>query len=183
MKNIEKYFLAIIPSEPVFTQAEEIKGKLKEHFGIKYALKSPAHVTLKMPFSYDSQRMDKLRATLSNFYSGFSAFELEVSGLGHFGNRVIYLKIKQSESLQELQSALRIHCRRELHLVEELSDRNFTPHMTVAFKDIKPARYEEIWNYAQSLSFQSKFSVNRIALLRKVQGHWVIQEYFDLRSN
>jgi 2'-5' RNA ligase len=36
-----------------------------------------------------------------------------------------------------------------LHLVVELSDRNFQPHITLAYKDLKEENFEEVLAFAK----------------------------------
>ena len=67
MKNMQKYFLAILPPQEFLEKVEELKLHLREKFNVKYALKSPAHVTVKMPFSYDEHKEEKLASMLQDF--------------------------------------------------------------------------------------------------------------------
>jgi len=69
MKVIQKYFLAIVPIGEIQRAATALKDELKEQLNIKYALKSPAHITLKMPFSYNEAKEKVLVEKLENFLS------------------------------------------------------------------------------------------------------------------
>lgn len=178
MKLMQKYFLAIIPPNPFFGQVEMLKEELKEQFGIKYAMKSPAHITVKMPFSFDEKREPYLLDQLRAKFSQESPFDLTVSGIGHFGNRVIFLAVHESLPLRALQSDLRVFCRKQLHLVEELSDRNYTPHLTVAFKDLKPGKFEDVLRSLKKLRVGYTWTSSEVCLLKKIEGKWKPLHFF-----
>jgi 2'-5' RNA ligase len=173
MKRMQKYFLAIIPPAHVQEHCLDLKNEIKEKYQVKYALKSPAHVTLKMPFSYNEAKEKDLISKLSIFLSTVQPFSVNVGGVGAFGRRVIYLKVQKTEPLVKLQQELKGFCRRELNLVEELSDRNFEPHMTVAYKDLKDQYFDAILDLAEQSAVSGELFVGAIHLLKRIEGRWV----------
>lgn len=168
-----KYFLAIVPEGSIQENCLEIKNLIKEKFNIKYALKSPGHVTLKMPFSYNEAKEELLVTKLRGFLTSFAGFPLEFSGVGSFGRRVIFLKAEGGDSLINFQLQLKNFCRMKLNLVEELSDRNFHPHMTIAFKDLKDQHFDDIIDMAEKYAIPGEFFVGEIHLLKRIDGRWV----------
>ena len=174
MKSMEKYFLALLPPEEILQRAHGIKEEIREKFGIKYALKSPPHITLKMPFSYNEAKEDYLTARIGEFLKNQLPFQTKITGVGTFGNRVIFLDIEKSEELEKLQSSLKAFCKKELNLVDELSDRNYHPHMTIAFKDLKPGSFSEVLNLVRQRGFQTEFCAVELALLKRIEGRWIL---------
>lgn len=172
MKVMQKYFLAIVPTGDIQESATSLKLLLKEQMNIKYALKSPAHITLKMPFSYNEAKEDYLIEKLSTFLSRKENFKLQVNGTGTFGRRVIFWKIEADSKLYELQESIKSFCKRELNLVDELSDRNFHPHMTIAFKDVKERDFETVLDLISSQEISQTFQVNAVVLLKRIGGRW-----------
>ncbi len=177
---MQKYFLAIVPEGLIQENCIEIKNEIKEKFNVKYALKSPAHVTLKMPFSYNEAKEEKLIQALRKFTIQFEGFPITLGGVDIFGKRVIFIKVKSDVLLIKLQSALKEFCKRELNLVDELSDRNFHPHMTIAFKDLKEIHFDGILNLAKKRSIQEEYFVAEIHLLKRIEGHWISFSKLDL---
>ncbi|MCH7401601.1 2'-5' RNA ligase family protein [Belliella kenyensis] len=171
-KIIGKYFIAWIPSSEVIAKVDSIKNSLKDNFGLKYALKSPPHITLKMPFSWNEAKEHLLIQNLQKFLSHENDFTLDLDGFGKFGKRVIFIKVSRSEELVQLQSRLVQHCKQELKLVKELSDSNYHPHMTIAFKDLKTRAFEEYWNYVCKLTFCQQNQTGKIVLLKKIENSW-----------
>lgn len=168
----EKYFIAIVPPEPIFTQAEQIKFQLKEKFNLKYSLKSPAHITLKMPFSWNAHKEDILIKKLQKFSAGFQPFEIALDGFDRFGRRVLFIDVLQNRELSTIQSELKKFAKVEMKLVEELSDKAFHPHMTIAFKDTKPNRFDDYWSFVKQQSFTAAFPVKSLTLLKRISNRW-----------
>jgi 2'-5' RNA ligase len=179
-KKIEKYFIALVPKGDIQAEATGIKSEMQRLFNLKYALKSPAHVTLKMPFSWNENKEDDLIHRLEGFFRNFSPFDLKLKGFDRFGMRVIFIKVLDSPPLFVLQKELSRFCKTKLNQITELSDFSYTPHMTISFKDIKKNRFQEYWDYIQSLHIQKSWRIEHVALLKKVEGKWKVIHEFDL---
>lgn len=170
---MQKYFLAIVPDGPIQDKCTEIKNEIRDKFNVKYALKSPAHVTLKMPFSYNEAKEEKLIQLLRNFLIPIESFPVSFGGVDTFGKRVIFLKVKSDDRLTKVQSSLKEFCKRELNLVDELSDRNFHPHLTIAFKDLKETYFDNILDLLKKYDLKEDFQVDRITILKRIDGRWI----------
>ena len=68
MKQMGKYYLALLPPDPIEQEIRAIKELLKTKFNVKYALNSPSHVTLKMPFSYQESKEEFLVKQLTSSF-------------------------------------------------------------------------------------------------------------------
>ncbi len=174
MKVIQKYFLALVPPPEILEKAHQIKLRIREEFGIKYALKSPPHITVKMPFDYNEAKEDVLVERLSEQLREQEPFGIRISGVGTFGNRVVFLSIDKSEPLLRLQRQVKEFCKKQLHLVDELSDRNFHPHMTVAFKDLKAKHFAEVLSRVREQAFVAEYSTGDLTLLKRIGGAWIL---------
>lgn len=179
-KVFQKYFIAIVPDGEVQKKATDLKLQLKEKFGLKYALKSPAHITLKMPFSWDEAKELRLVSALEKFFKDQSGFGLVLRGIGNFGKRVIYVKVRKQPQLHRLQDELAQTCRKQLNLTPELSDYAYHPHMTLAFKDLKSSLFEEYYAYLDSIGFKDDMLVKEVALLKRENGRWAVCHCFAL---
>ncbi|MEP0713226.1 2'-5' RNA ligase family protein [Algoriphagus sp.] len=178
---MQKYFLAIVPEGEFQDRVKQLKLEIKDRFQAKFALKSPAHITLKMPFVYNEAKEDELIRKLGEFIAGYNSFNVTVAGLGNFGTRVIYLDVEGEDALYVLQRELISYFKRTLKLTDELSDRNFQPHMTVAFKDIKRSQFQNILAVVGKQEFQEVISVSKIVVLKKVLGQWEAINFLELR--
>ena len=174
MKRMEKFFLALMPPALLADQLAQLKGQLQERFQVKYALKSPSHLTLKMPFSYNEAKEGRLQEQLLQFLKDQDPFLVQIAGISNFGQRVIYHRVIPCETLTKMQASLRTYCRKSLHLVEELSDCNFQPHLTLAYKDLKASQFEEVLAFAREQAIAAEFLADRLFLLKRVEGRWKI---------
>ena len=172
MKGTGKYFIGLLLPPAFESQFTKLKQGIAAQFQVKYALQSPAHLTLKMPFRYKEAKERELGLRLTTLLETQVPFHLHLAGIGHFGRRNIHQQVTPSESLVQLQTTLRGFCKRSLHLVEELSDRNFQPHVTLAYKDLKPTHFEEVLAFARKNTVHGEFLVEQAYLLKKVEGRW-----------
>jgi 2'-5' RNA ligase len=180
MKQMGKYYLALLPPDPIEQEIRAIKELLKTKFNVKYALNSPSHVTLKMPFSYQESKEEFLVKQLTSFLHTYTPFSLKISGLGHFGKRVIFHPILLSEPLSALQAALGAYCKKSLHLPLELSDQNFQAHLTLAYKDLKKDTFLEVLALANAYPVEAEFDVEQLSLMKRTKGRWNIQAHLPL---
>lgn len=181
-KLLAKYFVALVPVGEIQEDATRLKQLLKSEFNLAYALKSPAHITIKMPFNWNEAKEDKLIELLGNFCNYQKAFEISLNGFGRFRQRVIYIDVTYSENLQILQKSLTSFAKTTLKQPLELSDRAFHPHMTLAFKDIKVSKFEEYWRFIKQQSFLHTYPVSHISLLKRIEGRWKVIRNFSLVS-
>lgn len=179
-KSIGKYFVAIVPESDIQQDAINLKLLLKENFNLKYALKSPAHVTLKMPFNWNEAKEDKLIGLLKSFFEKIEPFEVRYSGFDRFGNRVIFVKIKEEPTLYSIQNSLSEYFKRELKLVVELSDKAYHPHLTLAFKDIKTTQFDTYWSFIKKQTFDASETIRTVALLKRKEGRWEVLKRFEM---
>src|SRR3954467_4173388 len=108
----KKYFLAIVIPDPLFTKIEEIKEHLLSNFGLKGALRSPAHITLHRPFEWQEEKEHLLREKLRSFPAALP-FSLRLQGFEAFGNRVIYIAVGSNPKLLDQYNALKKFSGRE----------------------------------------------------------------------
>lgn len=172
MTQLQKYFLAILPPPDFLQQVHELKLKIREEFGIKYALKSPPHITLRMPYLYNELKEERMVGLINSFAKDYSPFSLQVKGTDQFRGRVIFLDILAGDDLFQMQKALRIFCKRNLNLKDELSDLSFHPHMTVAFRDIKKHQFQAVFDFVRKQDLAANFVVKSFFLLKHQNGVW-----------
>lgn len=180
MRSLQKYFLAIIPPDEFLDQVNQLKLEIKNQFGVKYALKSPAHITLKMPFLFDENKISKLTDSLFDLFQDSRPFPVQISGIDQFRRRVIFFKVGFSRELLDLQGEIKKHLKKNFHLIEELSDKNYHPHMTVAFQDIKKEQFDLLYQFIFERKVEFSFVANSIVLLKKEEGFWKGDKSIDL---
>lgn len=189
MKAIQKdaeslYFIAIVPPEPVLCEILEFKNHMAKTYGAKAALRSPAHITLHMPFKWKETKEDFLIKSLIFFSSSQHSFELTLQGFGCFKPRVIFINSKENDLLNSLQLRLRTLAKKELNLFNSnYRSHPFHPHITIAFRDLKKELFIPAWEEFKSKIYQVSFMVNAICLLKHNGKRWDICHRIPFKEN
>ncbi|WP_268225286.1 2'-5' RNA ligase family protein [Sinomicrobium oceani] len=172
------YFLAIVPPPHIRDEVRLIKKELCENYGIKHALKSPAHITLQMPFRRSAGEETILIGALRHFAENMRPVPIVLDGFGSFPPGVIYIALKRHSRLialrQELQKTLSGPC----GFSDTEMKHKFHPHMTVATRDIPEAFYNELWEIFGKRTFQASFVARGITLLKHNGKYWEIFREF-----
>lgn len=137
------YFIAIHLPEELQQLLSKWQQIVKEHLSYKqWPHMEDLHVTLKFLGEVDDNRLKQLRHELQEV-NNIPAFDLEVGGIGMFGNpkkpRVIWSGVKGDPVLSSLQQTVEECC---LRINYERENREYRPHITLAKK----------WNGASSLN-------------------------------
>lgn len=178
----QKYFIAIVPAEPILSNITAVKTELFENYGSKGALRSPAHITLHMPFSWDDDKEEKLVKNLESFQFNQSV-EIELKNYDCFEPRVIYISVSENERLNELQKKIVNHCKKNLQLFNQSDDmRGFHPHVTVAFRDLKKPVFYKIWEGYKDKKFQAQFKCHHICLMKHINDRWEVYKTFEINK-
>ena len=174
-KALGRYFIAIVPPEPVYQELHQLKKYCFEKYGTKCALRSPPHVTLHMPFLWKEKNENRLIERLTAFCQTQTNFELLLSGFSCFAPRVIFVAVDKNKALTNLQRQLVRFCRSEFNLLNaNYREQPFHPHITIAFRDLKKRMFDEAWQEFSIMPFNQKFCLHTIALLKHDGHRWNI---------
>ena len=174
-----KYFIAIVPPEPVLVKVREIKESICLQYNSCGALRSPGHITLHSPFEWKEE--GKLIEILSEFKFDEKDFQILLKGFNCFEPRVIYVDVLRNEKLFYLQRELVYFVKSKLRLFNQSDDkRGFHPHVTVAFRGLKKAVFNEIYNEYKEKEFNMDFNCKTFSLLKQLGQKWEVIENFDL---
>lgn len=175
---LQKYFIAIVPPEPLLSSIQEIKQAVFEDYGTKGALRSPGHITLHMPFSWEEEKEEKLIAELSDFRYNTS-FTIQLNDYGCFEPRVVFINVTENAPLAALQHSLVKHVKQKLQLFNQSDDmRGFHPHVTVAFRDLKKPVFYQLWEKYRNERFAAGFECSSFCLLRHNNQRWDVYREF-----
>ncbi len=177
---LQKYFIAIVPPDPLLSQIQDLKKNIFELYGTKGALRSPGHITLHMPFSWEEEKEEKLISSLQNF-SFDKELQLTLSGFSCFEPRVVFINVQKNDILFEMQQQLVKYAKQNLQLFNQSDDmRGFHPHVTVAFRDLKKPTFYKMWEEYKNKAFDAAFVCNNICLLKHVEDKWEVYKTFTI---
>lgn len=177
------YFIALVPPEPYFSNIAKLKRLISESYGSKAALKSPPHITLQMPFRLKEAKEGLLKKLLISFSKAINPLQINQEGFGCFEPRVIYINVEKSKALASLQKTLLLSLRKELKLdVSDYKNRGFTPHLTIAFRDLKKANFYIAWDHFSKQRIKHQWVAEDLVLLKHDGAQWEIFERFSFRA-
>ena len=177
--NNHLFFIALLPPQEVQDYANEIKQHFAQNYNSKAALKSPPHITLQPPFEWQVDDMQLLEQSLSNFAQIQSKIPIILKGFGAFVPKVIYINVIKTPELMVLQQYLMTYLEESLGIVYPHSkDRTFSPHITVAYRDLTRENFRSAWPEFEPKKLEFKFTVSQLTLLVHNNHRWhVITEF------
>ena len=172
------YFIAVLPPEALRSRVEALKQEVKRRYGAGHALKSPAHITLQMPFRREADEEEGLCILLAQYGATRTPFALELDGFDCFAPRVLFLRVRDHEPLLPLQDQLRNVLVRSGTIADRVSEHPFHPHMTIATRDLSPEAFQRAWPEFRDRPFRAAFEVRSLFLLKHNGQHWDIFREF-----
>ena len=166
------YFIAIVCPQELDKKILQFKYWMKEQFGSVVALKSPAHITFIQPFWMEEDKEEELKKVLLAFTSDMDELEILLEGFSHFGKRVLFVRVHENPSLEELKNQAEDHFARSFGDLIQKDDRPFHPHITIANRDLKPGDFEKARQHFSNKIFKEKFHSKTISLLKLIEGKW-----------
>ena len=180
VNSTSRFFIALLPPLEIQEQVNQIKQYFADRYASSGAQKSPPHITLQPPFEWDRESMEVLEESLSSFANGRSSVPITLSGFAAFPPRVIFVNVLKTPELLTLQADLTKHMMTAFGIVDERSKgRTFSPHMTVAFKDLTKQNFKAAWPEFEHKPFQSEFTASQLTLLIHDGGRWNILKEFS----
>jgi 2'-5' RNA ligase len=173
------YYIGIVCPEDINAEILSHKHWMRQHFGCKAALKSPAHITLIPSFLMESALEDDLREILSGFRWDASHLDLEINNFDHFGPRVIFAHVSQNEGLSALKTALEQHLVQYPTLGIRQEIRTFHAHITIANRDLQEGDFAAAWPHFEPLSYSAQFTTGNFSLLQLDGAKWEILHTFE----
>jgi 2'-5' RNA ligase len=175
------YFIAIIPPPGLSSEIRAIKERMLSLYGSGHALKSPAHITLQMPFRRSIDDEEAISDALRDFALKEKPFTIDLDGFGAFAPRVIYVRIRDHKPFIQLHSRLKEMLLTSLKFLPGEVMKDAEPHITVATRDLTKKAFSEAWPEIKGERIISSFRVNSITLLRHTGKLWEILEDFNFR--
>lgn len=176
------YFIALIPDSELRMKANAFKNDFRR-FGSSKALKVYPHITLKAPFKCSGSERGGILSWFSEMHLQQRPFHLYVNGFGAFPNKehpVVFINPIKNIELIKMQRELIRGFNSILPANVHRVDRNFKPHMTVAYRDLTPDNFSRAWEEYRDKPFYDVFDVHSIYLLEHDYEKWNIIETHKL---
>ena len=174
------YFIAVLPPPEIDHEIRSLKLEIKEKYQAESALKLPAHITLIIPFSMPEEEEGSLREALKVVAGGCSAFRISLSGFGHFGKGVIFVKIEDHRPVVELHERILSAIKEVGSLKLKETDREIHPHINIASRNLRKEDFSSAWKSFKEREFSASFLADQFILFRHNGKSWDLQEGFPL---
>jgi len=162
---------------------ESIKQEISRNYNNKSALRSPAHITLHMPFEIKSGKEDLMISTLSAFRFSIP-FQVQLNNFSCFEPKVIFIDVVPNDPLITLQKELVYHVKSNLNIFNQYDDkRAYHPHITIAFRDLKKSDFYLANEEYKTKVFQAEFKVNSFFLLKHTGKIWLPFKEFSFSGH
>ncbi|MDV6169175.1 2'-5' RNA ligase family protein [Flavobacterium sp. DG1-102-2] len=172
------YFVALIPHDTIAGEVTGFKNDFADNYNSSKALRSMPHITLKAPFKLLAREHKNLMEWFTGIRPVVEPFVVELQDFGSFPNKdnpVIYVKPVMTPSLERLQKAILTSFE---HAYPEISipytERNFHPHMTIAYRDLTPEQYERAMDAYQHKKYSASFRADKFHLLQHDGERWSV---------
>ncbi len=176
------YFIALVPPMELREQIEVLKEEMQIRFNAKHALKSPAHITLQMPFRIHKKNEPSLIEILQKTATNQGTFELKLSGFDCFSPRVIFVKVINHDPIIPLHGKLISLLSQKMDLGEKVISQHIHPHMTIATRDLSSEKFKIAWNEFKNKAFEGSFLCKSLFLLKHNGKHWDIYREFHFNK-
>ena len=177
------YFIALIPHITLREEIRAVKERMKADYNAGHALKSPAHITLQIPFKRSSTEEGRMTEALRRFAATEKPFTVDLNGYGAFPPRVIFIKIVDPGPVQGVHSRLKKVLLEELYFGQDEVMKSVQPHITIATRDLTKAAFSEAWAEFEHEEFSASFEAGSIFLLKHNGRSWDIMEEFPFSNH
>ena len=170
-KGVNMYFIAVVLPKHLDEKVLAHKRWMKEMYGSKVGLKSPAHITLVPPFWMEEEKESRLLNDLSTVANHHARFPLNTANFSAFKPRTIFVAVEQSERLQALKKTSDDFFRHTNYNIKT-ETRPFHPHITIATRDLHKKNFADAWPHFQAREFKETFEAAGLSLLKHNGRTW-----------
>ncbi|UKT64839.1 2'-5' RNA ligase family protein [Pedobacter mucosus] len=169
MENL--FLVCLIPPTSIIEDIDEIRNYISEKYNVHESLKRPAHITLYNPVRLTSAAQEKTFFDSLNDAAFAQPFNQVLMNFGSFAMHTFYLNVVQNDGIMNLQAQIKKELK-PLKLLPELDNFKYTPHLTLAFKDLKPPVYELISADFKNKNFKRSFEVSGFSVYKHIEKRW-----------
>jgi 2'-5' RNA ligase len=118
---------------------------------------------------------------LQEFASKIKPFNIEIDGFSHFDDMVIYLEVKKSRRLLDLNRKCNKFLKKYCDVITLYTPESWIPHITIAMDDLTPANFKKAWGILKNREFRFKQTLHNLHLIKiHSDGHIGIEKSFEL---
>ena len=179
------YLLALLPPPHLSEEIHQIRLECAEKFDVHKALRPPVHITLYRPFRAEESFEKQLISFLNSGTAHIPHFTQKLENFGSFSNQVVFIDALKTPELVSLHKAI-ISIFKKNHIDrqdEKQTSHAFSPHITIAYRDVLPDVFPKIWLEYKDQKFKRSFHADHFTLLKHDKVKWNAIKDFTLGSS
>jgi len=179
MENL--FLVCLVPPVSVVEDVDEIRNYISDKFNVHESLKRPAHITLYPPVKLSSQEAERKFFNALEAASYLKAFSQVLKNFNAFPEHTFYIDVEQNEGIMNLEKQIRKELL-PLKLLNKSSGNKFNPHLTLAYRDIKPPVFKEILIDFKDRKFKREFQVSSFSVYKHIDKRWQPYKEFAFKN-
>lgn len=179
MENL--FLVCLIPPASIIEDIDEIRNNISEKYNVFESLKRPAHITLYNPVKISSHEQEEKFFKVLENASYLDPFEQILRNFSSFAPHTVYIDVVQNDNIMKLQAQIK-SALKPLNIIPAKDVMKFTPHLTIAFKDVKLPVYQLIMEEYKDKSFKRTFAVNGFSVYKHLDKRWRPYKEFPFKN-
>ena len=172
----QTHFIGVLVPEDIRATLEDCRRYMNEAYGCKSGHGTPIHVTLVPPFHLPEEFSTKDLAMAIEKEVILAGSELKFDGhienFDAFGDRTIFAKVIPKENWTKLRDKVLEAVLKAAPGCIKKDKRPFTPHLTVANRDIPSGASVAALQVMNELNLVEDFPVDNVAIFERRGGKW-----------
>ncbi len=177
------YLIAILPPPDQAGRIDALRRECSEKYQVFKALRPPVHMTLYKPVWLIPEQEEQLIGQMRLIGTERRSFVQEAENFSKFSNRVLYLQALPNPELLALQQRINRVFLEAGFDPEAKPTETYRPHFTMAYRDVTPGKFQDMWNEYQDKSFRITFPADDFSILKHDGKKWLILENIGLRPD
>lgn len=155
-------WVGVVLPKKISNDLFKIQKKISEKYKTYHSLESKIglHFTITHQENVNEKSLKEIEKIVNEISKETRPFKIEIKGIRRFyKNRVIYAKVIKSKELNDLNKKLSYRLSKfgKIRLL-----RLFTPHITLAYKDITKENFKEAFKEFRNKKISYGFQLNKI---------------------
>lgn len=176
--------MALLPPPSLREEIQKLQLVFRDKYDSSHALKSPPHITLLNPFRLEKSSAEKAMKLLKNISQLTLPFSVKLRDFSTFKPHTIFIDVKKSRPLIELQQKLESTARDHSNIFNyNYRKRSYHPHLSLAFRDLSEPDFERAWQVFRTKKFKADFKTKAFILLKHDGQQWQVDQTFNFSDH
>lgn len=177
------YLTAILPPAALAEEINDIRKEISEKYNVHAALKPPVHITLYRPVNMEPALEKHLIQLLKPVCHLHQPFKQDLENFDSFNNKTLFVNCVKQPLLNNLQKDIStVFNKNKIDPLEVKGNTRFHPHITIAYRDVKPEIFVSLWDEFKNRKLKRSFLVDHFSLLKHDGKKWQPLEDFPLKK-